>query len=83
MTSSCSHNWLLFYRGVTGVVTKKSILSELSKGLLKLSDPTEKAMLRTYRKIDLDISLLRASKYLEIEQVVVVTQKEKIGTHGG
>lgn len=67
---------------VTGVVTKKSILSELSKGLLKLSDSTEKAMLRTYRKIALDISLLRASKYLEIEQVVVVTQKEKIVSGG-
>ncbi|XP_034233304.1 cystathionine beta-synthase-like [Thrips palmi] len=61
---------------VFGVVTKKSILSELSKGLLKMSDPSEKAMLRSFRKISSDFTLLRASKFLEIEQFLVVTQNQ-------
>lgn len=70
---------MLFYRAVYGIVTKKSILSELSKGLVKMSDPTEKAMIRSYRRISSDLTLLRASKYLEIEQFLVVMEKQNIG----
>nr|ABU41040.1 cystathionine-beta-synthase [Lepeophtheirus salmonis] len=63
---------------ISGVATLGSLKSKILKGKASVSDPIEKAIYTTFKKVTLDTTLRKLDRILDSEHFVLVVQSQRL-----